>query len=66
MWIAFIPLNLCLVTTKIAILFFYRRIFTTKTFKRCVDVLMAILVLWALANVVVSTDSGLSKTVFRD
>ena len=54
LWIGGIILCVVLSAVKISILLFYRRIFTTKTFKRCVDVMIFILAGWGVATMVVS------------
>ena len=54
LWIGGIFLCIVLTAVKISILLFYRRIFTTKIFKRSVDVMIFILGGWVVATTVVS------------
>ena len=53
-WIGGVILCIVLTAVKISVLLFYRRIFTTRTFKRCVDVMIVVLFGWGIATMVVS------------
>ena len=54
MWVEGIFLCAALAAVKISILLFYRRIFVTRMFKRCVDIMVVVLVGWMISGIVVS------------
>ena len=45
-----------IVPIKISVLFFYKRIFTTKLFQRCTWVTIGIVLAWGVASLVVRSD----------
>ncbi|KAL2038434.1 hypothetical protein N7G274_008773 [Stereocaulon virgatum] len=58
LWIEGIPLGIGLASIKISILFFYRRIFVTNSFKWSVNVMVAVLIGWGISTVLVQIFAG--------
>ena len=54
LWIEGFPLRIGLATIKTSVLLFYRRIFITKNFRRCVDFTNAVIIAWCISMVLVS------------
>ena len=57
LWIEVLPLGICLASIKISVLLFYRRIFAIRAFKRWVDLMILVLIGWAISTVTVSRQS---------
>lgn len=57
LWIEGLPLGICLASIKISVLLFYRRIFAVRAFKKWVDLMILVLIGWAISTVTVSRPS---------
>lgn len=51
-----------IVPIKISVLLFYKRIFTTQIFKRCIWVTISIVLAWGVASLVVCSDRSINAS----
>lgn len=54
-----------IVPIKISVLLFYKRIFATQLFKRCIWVAVSIVLAWGVASLVVCSDRSISAPFLR-